>query len=69
MIDHLRMKGKDLRVKIDLFWSAEDECYIAVVTDSQPETVHGISAFGDEPRYALYELSIALTTALEVVND
>ena len=70
MTDHLRMKGRKIRISFDLFWSVEDECYIATVAGfPDPAGLLGISGLGKEPKYALYELSIALTGALEVLND
>lgn len=42
----------------NVFWSDEDEGYIALVADV--EELSGVSAFGDTAEEALHELGIAL---------
>ena len=52
------------RYHIDLFWSDEDECYIANLPDFQ-----FCSAFGDSPEEAVRELIIAAEGWLEACEE
>lgn len=45
---------------INLFWSAEDECWVADVPD-----LHYCSAFGATPDEALHEVQVAIAAWLE----
>ncbi len=49
---------------ISIFYSEEDECYVADVPD-----LRGCSAFGDTPEEALAELQIAKALWLEVARE
>jgi predicted RNase H-like HicB family nuclease len=49
---------------IDLFYSAEDECWVANVPD-----LRYCSAFGDTPAEAAQEIMIALEGWLEVAEE
>lgn len=49
---------------INLFWSAEDECWIADVPDLKP-----CSAHGDTPAEALRNISDAMRGWLEVARE
>jgi len=47
-----------------IFWSEEDEAYIAEV-----EELEGCSAFGDTPEQALKEVQTAMQLWLEVARE
>ena len=47
-----------------IFWSEEDEAYIAEV-----EELEGCSAFGDTPEQALKEVQTAMQLWLEVAKE
>ena len=49
---------------INIFWSDEDDCYVADLPDLQ-----FCSAFGDSPEEALRELLIAKELWLEVARE
>lgn len=49
---------------ISIFWSPEDECYVADIPD-----LNFCSAFGDSPEEALRELQIAKELWLEVARE
>ena len=49
---------------INIFYSEEDECYIADIPD-----LPGCYAFGDTPEEALQELAIARELWLEVAQE
>ncbi|MBV9840129.1 MAG: type II toxin-antitoxin system HicB family antitoxin [Sphingomonadaceae bacterium] len=49
---------------INVFWSADDECWIADVPDLRP-----CSAHGDTPAEAVAEAQIAIELWLEVAYD
>jgi predicted RNase H-like HicB family nuclease len=49
---------------INLFWSDEDECWIADVPDLRP-----CSAHGDTPTEAMAEAEIAIALWLETAED
>ena len=49
---------------IDLFWSDEDDCWVANVPD-----LKYCSAFGDTPAEAAREIEIAMQLWLEVVSE
>ena len=53
-----------LRYLIEIFWSDEDECFIANVPD-----IKYCSAHGDTPEEALKEIKIALQAALEAMKE
>ena len=48
----------------DIFWSEEDQGYIATCPDFQ-----GLSAFGDTEEEALQEAKTALKLFVEAIND
>lgn len=48
---------------INVFWSDEDECYIATVPD-----LKGCSAFGDTAEAAVREVGVAKRLWLEVAS-
>ena len=50
---------------MEIFWSADDESYIAIVHPSVP-SIGGISAFGDTPYEAAYELTESIDLALGI---
>jgi predicted RNase H-like HicB family nuclease len=52
------------RYHIDLFWSDEDECYIANLPD-----LRYCSAFGDSPEEAVRELMVAAEAWLEACEE
>ncbi len=52
------------RYHINLFWSAEDECWIADVPDLRP-----CSAHGDTPTEAIAEAEIAIALWLETARE
>jgi predicted RNase H-like HicB family nuclease len=52
------------RYNINLFWSKEDDCWIADVPD-----LKGCSAHGDSPGEAATEVQIAIQLWLEVATD
>ena len=52
------------RYHINLFWSAEDECWIADVPDLRP-----CSAHGDTPAEAIAEAEIAIELWLETAKE
>jgi len=54
------MTETDMRYHINLFWSAEDECWVADVPD-----LTFCSAFGDTPEVALAEVQVAIRAWLE----
>ena len=49
---------------INVFWSDEDDCYVADVPDLET-----CSAFGDSPEEALAEVQIAKRAWLEVARE
>lgn len=49
---------------INIFWSDEDECYIADVPD-----LPGCSAHGETPEEAAHEIMIAKELWLEVAHE
>ena len=49
---------------INLFWSAEDDCWIADVPDLRP-----CSAHGDTPAEAIAEAEIAIELWLETAKE
>jgi predicted RNase H-like HicB family nuclease len=49
---------------INVFYSDEDECYVADVPD-----LEGCSAFGDSPEEALREVLVARRLWLEVARE
>jgi predicted RNase H-like HicB family nuclease len=49
---------------INVFWSAEDDCWIADVPDLRP-----CSAHGDTPAEALAEAEVAIELWLEVATE
>jgi predicted RNase H-like HicB family nuclease len=49
---------------INVFWSDEDDCYVADVPDLET-----CSAFGDTPEEALAEVQIAKRAWLEVARE
>jgi predicted RNase H-like HicB family nuclease len=49
---------------INIFWSDEDECYVADIPD-----LEHCSAFGDTPEEALAEVLIAKGLWLEVAQE
>lgn len=49
---------------INVFWSAEDDCWIADVPDLWP-----CSAFGDTPSEAVAEAQIAMQGWLDVARE
>jgi predicted RNase H-like HicB family nuclease len=52
------------RYHIDLFWSDEDDCYIANIPD-----LRYCSAFGDTPEEAVREIMVAAEAWLEVALE
>lgn len=54
------MTEADIRYHINLFWSAEDGCWVADVPD-----LTFCSAFGDTPEEALSEVRMAMRAWLE----
>ena len=52
------------RYHINLFWSAEDDCWIADVPDLRP-----CSAHGDTPAEATAEAEIAIELWLETAKE
>lgn len=52
------------RYHINVFWSDEDECWIADVPDLRP-----CSAHGDTPTEAIAEAEIAISLWLETAQD
>lgn len=48
-------------IKIDLFWSEEDQEYVARLTDQ-----HGVSALGSTVKEALEEFAQVLPTIVEM---
>ncbi len=52
------------RYHINLFWSDEDECWVADVPD-----LVTCSAFGDTPEEALREIQIAMEGWLETARE
>jgi predicted RNase H-like HicB family nuclease len=52
------------RYHINIFWSAEDECYVADIPD-----LHACSAFGSTPEQALAEVLVAQEAWLEASRD
>lgn len=53
----------DLRYHINIFYSEEDDCYVADIPD-----LRYCSAFGDTPEEALHEVLIAQRLWLEVAR-
>lgn len=49
---------------INVFWSDEDNCYIATVPD-----LEGCSAFGETPEAAVREVEVAKKLWLEVAHE
>lgn len=49
---------------INVFWSDEDDCYVATVPD-----LEGCSAFGATPQEAVREVEIAKKLWLEVARE
>lgn len=56
------MKASD--VYFNIFWSDEDEAFIAICPD-----FHGVSAFGDSEEHALAQVRIALKLAIETYEE
>lgn len=54
----------DHRYHINVFWSADDDCWIADVPDLRP-----CSAHGDTPVEAISEAEVAIALWLEVARD
>ncbi len=52
------------KYRINIFWSEEDECFIAEVPD-----LKGCSAVGDSPEEALKEVQLAIKNWLEVARE
>lgn len=52
------------RYHINVFWSAEDQCWIADVPDLRP-----CSAHGDTPSQAIAEAEIAIALWLETAKE
>ena len=52
------------RHQINIFWSDEDDCFVADIPDLQ-----SCSAFGDTPEEALAELQIAKKLWIEVASE
>lgn len=52
------------RYHINLFWSDEDDCWIAAVPDLRP-----CSAHGDTPHEALTEVEVVIELWLEWARD
>ncbi len=52
------------RYHIDVFWSDEDDCWIANVPDLRP-----CSAHGDTPVEAVTEVEVAIGMCLEFYRD
>ncbi len=50
---------------IEIFWSDEDESYIAVI----PELGSGVSAFGNTPEEALAEIQVVKQLVLDVMRE
>lgn len=50
----------DMKYHINIFWSDEDDCYVADIPD-----LRSCSAFGDTPEEALHEVLIAQQAWLE----
>ena len=50
------------RYHINLYWSDDDDCWVANVPDLEP-----CSAFGDSPQEALSEVQVAIELWLETV--
>ena len=53
-----------LKYSINLIWSEIDFCYVATI----PE-ISGLSAFGEIPEEAIFELRIALTGFMKVYKE
>jgi predicted RNase H-like HicB family nuclease len=53
----------ELRYHVTIFYSEEDEGYIAIAPD-----LKGCSAFGETPQEALKELEVAIELWLEVAR-
>ena len=49
---------------INIFWSAEDECWVADIPD-----LRSCSAFGDTREEALSEVQVAMEAWLETARD
>lgn len=54
----------EARYHINVFWSDEDDCYIASVPD-----LEGCSAFGATPEEAVREVEVAKRLWLEVARE
>lgn len=52
------------RYHINVFWSAEDDCWIADVPDLRP-----CSAHGDTPQEAIAEAQVAIELWLETAEE
>ncbi len=52
------------RYSFHVFWSEEDESYIAIVPG-----IEGVSAWGDTPEEAIREVQVALELAIESYED
>lgn len=52
------------RYHINVFWSAEDDCWIADVPDLRP-----CSAHGDTPSQAIAEAEVAISLWLETAEE
>ena len=50
---------------IEIFWSEEDESYIAVI----PELGRGVSAYGDTPEQALAEIQVVKLLVLDAMRE
>ena len=53
-----------MKYHINIFWSDEDDCYVADIPD-----LRFCSAFGDSPEAALAELQIARALWIEAARD
>ena len=58
------MTEMSARYHINLFWSAEDECWVADVPD-----LRFCSAFGDSPETAVREVQVAMRAWLESARE
>lgn len=58
------MTEMSARYHINLFWSAEDECWVADVPD-----LRSCSAFGDSPEAAVREVQVALQAWLASARE
>jgi len=59
-VDEEAMTEADMRYHINLFWSGEDECWVADVPD-----LTFCSAFGETPEATLAEVRVAIRAWVE----